>query len=40
MSAEQRRDQAARTLEDLEEELAAAVALSGGGGVVQAYPVG
>jgi hypothetical protein len=40
LSAEQRRDVAARTLEDLEEKTAAVVALGGGGGVVQAYPVG
>ena len=38
LSAEERRDVAARTLEDLEEEMAALVALGGGGGgVVQAY---
>ena len=40
LTSGQRRAVAARTLADLEEQLAALVALGGGGGVVQAYPVG
>jgi hypothetical protein len=40
LTAGQRRAVAARTLADLEEELAALVAPGGGGVVVQAYPVG
>jgi hypothetical protein len=40
LTAGQRRDVAARTLADLEEELAALAASGGSGVVVQAYPVG